>query len=670
MSGRRVGLSCQMRTAPLLSKVNGMPTKQHPPSPPATQQELPWEDDSDIFRAPESTADEDSEEDNVKLTTEANSIGRSARGLMKTYNDSDDEVTSPERLQATSSIVKTKFGKKNEDAKKAKVSRRVSTRGNTAAAKRKTEEEEKDLFIETTKRKSNNQQSYSTKTCRSKKAPVTLPPQKRAKLDVPAEVSFSSSPEKQSKNVIIPDIARFSSSPEKKLAGLSLPEALDLSAVRDSRSETSRPVRGRGSGRNAKNGGHTSTYTHGTSGSTTTTKAKRATATTIDTSEAPSSQDRVRAMTGKDARLNRPLKQKADAEKAAEERPTLLIPHDDLGPIGTITRSSDPSNKASVTDSPLSDVPNDDDDDDDITSQYVKNSSTEDGTTTCPMCDHPVRSSLLSEFASSLPSFDPDAFETNVVTQQRFCTFHRSTSAKELCEERGYPIINWGILEERLKAHSGVVKALLSTTSSGSGSGTGAEEELSPYLASFARKVRTGKERTLLQANMKTSVTSTSATTAKTSSTSRAALTTPAGGDKNPPSVPSTGYYGPRGTRIISEFVARRFRKDIRRCAVTNKLVSVRGNMAFIQGVVVPELAVRLVLEDLRGGMLAGDKEGSEKRMATREEAERILDESREVGELLNEELGDVVTTDGSAIRGGGNEGDEATVEFGEDNLL
>ncbi|KAJ2895015.1 hypothetical protein MKZ38_006992 [Zalerion maritima] len=64
----------------------------------------------------------------------------------------------------------------------------------------------------------------------------------------------------------------------------------------------------------------------------------------------------------------------------------------------------------------------------------------------------------------------------------------------------------------------------------------------------------------------------------------------------------------------------------IRRSAVVNKLVSVRGNMAFLDSVVVPEFAVRLVMEDLAVDQV---------------EARRILEDSREVGELLNEDHDD-----------------------------
>ena len=124
--------------------------------------------------------------------------------------------------------------------------------------------------------------------------------------------------------------------------------------------------------------------------------------------------------------------------------------------------------------------------------------------------------------------------------------------------------MDWGEkLDSRLCRHDGVMHSLLSN------SGSAAND--SPFLREFAEKVHSGRGRTLLQASKLGSMV-------------------------------TLGYCGPRGERRISEFVARRFPKEVQRWAVDNWLVSVRRIMAFLYSLVVSELAVRLVMEDMKLG--------------------------------------------------------------------
>ncbi len=72
-----------------------------------------------------------------------------------------------------------------------------------------------------------------------------------------------------------------------------------------------------------------------------------------------------------------------------------------------------------------------------------------------------------------------------------------------------------------------------------------------------------------------------------------------------------------------------KFSSQLRRIAVTDRLVAARGVTSYVQNVLVPELAVRLICEDL----------GLEV-----EEARQVMRESVGLGDLLNEEVEDVVT--------------------------
>ena len=70
------------------------------------------------------------------------------------------------------------------------------------------------------------------------------------------------------------------------------------------------------------------------------------------------------------------------------------------------------------------------------------------------------------------------------------------------------------------------------------------------------------------------------------------------------------------------------FSSQIRRLAATDKIISSGGVSGYVQAVLVPELAVLLVKEDMG---------------VDDEEARVILQESIEIGDLLNEEEEEVI---------------------------
>ena len=77
------------------------------------------------------------------------------------------------------------------------------------------------------------------------------------------------------------------------------------------------------------------------------------------------------------------------------------------------------------------------------------------------------------------------------------------------------------------------------------------------------------------------------------------------------------------------EYLAKAFRILLRNLNASDKLISAGGGVsAYVQAVLVPELATALIREDMGA---------DEKR------AREIIKESAELGELINEEEGDVV---------------------------
>ena len=81
----------------------------------------------------------------------------------------------------------------------------------------------------------------------------------------------------------------------------------------------------------------------------------------------------------------------------------------------------------------------------------------------------------------------------------------------------------------------------------------------------------------------------------------------------------------------MSENIVAEFSTLLRKRAVKDRLVSARGHIAYVQSVLVPELTVQLVMEDMG---------------VDEEEARVIMKESVWVGELLNEEVADVIMSD------------------------
>lgn len=192
----------------------------------------------------------------------------------------------------------------------------------------------------------------------------------------------------------------------------------------------------------------------------------------------------------------------------------------------------------------------------------------------CPMCHEEVDGKLLEKHSTR--------GKMSVKQQTAFCRLHKRLSAEAAGTEKGYPKIDWETLDSRCSAHQGFLQNILEG------------KQASHYRKVLKERVDTGKNRTLL--------------------TSQDNL--------------APGYYGPRGLQVMTEFIMSALSDVIRRRAVEDKLISARSYTGYVQTVLVPELAVRLIMEDMS---------------VSEERAREVLDESVEIGELLHEEARDVV---------------------------
>ena len=255
-----------------------------------------------------------------------------------------------------------------------------------------------------------------------------------------------------------------------------------------------------------------------------------------------------------------------DTTEAAPEKPVFRLPSDDLDdPGGPI----DHRDKAESEHAPDSGNEDDDGDDADLTATQIPTEAR------CPMCHEPVDGELLAKHSDR-------GGRMSIRKQTAFCRLHKRREAARAGSARGYPAatVDWAALEGRMAGHEGFLREVLEGS------------RASHYAAVLRAKVAAGRDRTLLKTE----------------------------GSVTP------GYYGPRGLRAMTDFVVRRLADRLRRAAVRDRLVAARGYTAYVQAVLVPELAARLVMEDLG---------------VDEHEARRVLADSIDVGELLNDDDGE-----------------------------
>lgn len=193
----------------------------------------------------------------------------------------------------------------------------------------------------------------------------------------------------------------------------------------------------------------------------------------------------------------------------------------------------------------------------------------------CPLCKGEVDRDLLAKYEKTNPN-------RTVQSMHIFCTGHRKDTAREAWELNGYPDIDWRKLNHRIEKLYPFIQSILK----------GKQE--SHYAARFRESIKGGKNKTLRTSNENL----------------------------------TPGYYGIRGLRQMSENLIHEFSSVLRKRALEDGLIGARGYTAYLQAVLVPELATRLVMEDMKVG---------------EEEAREILEGSSWVGDMLNDEVADVV---------------------------
>ncbi|KAL8794304.1 MAG: hypothetical protein Q9195_003130 [Heterodermia aff. obscurata] len=199
----------------------------------------------------------------------------------------------------------------------------------------------------------------------------------------------------------------------------------------------------------------------------------------------------------------------------------------------------------------------------------------------CPVCKIPVDRAFLEEFNNGKP--------LRARQQTYFCKAHKIRTAEQEWKDKGYPKIDWSNLDRRLEKLHPLIEDIL------------AEKRPSYYRNAFEDRISKEQMKTLKA-------------TLFDSATMEGVL---------------PGYYGSRGARAIIENITSRFASRIRRLSSSDSVISTGGVPSYIQAVLAPEMAVQLVMEDMR----VPDEEG----------ARCIIRDSVKIGNLLNEEQDEAI---------------------------
>lgn len=200
----------------------------------------------------------------------------------------------------------------------------------------------------------------------------------------------------------------------------------------------------------------------------------------------------------------------------------------------------------------------------------------EDSPIICPVCRKQVP-------RDRIPSGTKDPRRLNLKDQRTFCRQHSTLDAQLIWEERGYPQINWDELESvripKLMPHlrrvlnQKTTSYYMTEVESHVNEAKGHRKKINNYLIEGAFELC------------------------------------------------KAGYYGPRGTATVMRVIEKKMSKDMADMH-NDKLVRAIGQGHFVAAVLVPEVTVRLVMEDIHTKI--------------EREARTVIDESTEAGLLLN----------------------------------
>lgn len=227
-------------------------------------------------------------------------------------------------------------------------------------------------------------------------------------------------------------------------------------------------------------------------------------------------------------------------------------------------------------------------------------------TAECPLCCLPVSNADLEEFTIRFSRNSQTRLPSRL--QQKFCRHHRAKTARETWQERGYPNIDWDRLASaRITDHLPVMRSIIQNRKPSFYRDRLVEASTPQADSAKAAGGRRGCSRRTMLKYLKEGVLD----------------------------VVRYGYYGPRGAKVAAESITLMLSAELVQAAATDVVVREAGAGGFVQAVLVPELVGRWIAED-RGWNL-------EEEADWKDDVSRVLEESGEVGRLVNEDEDRVV---------------------------
>ncbi|KAL1603853.1 hypothetical protein SLS60_005445 [Paraconiothyrium brasiliense] len=266
-------------------------------------------------------------------------------------------------------------------------------------------------------------------------------------------------------------------------------------------------------------------------------------------------------------------------------------------PAGYAT-SSNPTMKDSQTtapSSPLTSIPDHDEEELNVIGRDLAHHSRQDEDSVCALCQDEVD-------PEEQQGFWAEHSNKTVRNQMLFCKEHKRSQAKKDFREQGFPEIEWLSLPCRIRSFRSDLIALLRNET----------EEESVYRTKHAERLVSGKAAALPSKRRGQ----------KAQAAEQEML------DIVDTTSSSTGYYGPRGKRIMMEVITADLSDVIREVAAKDPVVGRSGFAMFLQAVLVPELTLLLVMDDMQ---------------VDKETAQKLVDQSGELGTSLHEEIEDEV---------------------------
>lgn len=225
---------------------------------------------------------------------------------------------------------------------------------------------------------------------------------------------------------------------------------------------------------------------------------------------------------------------------------------------------------------------------DDISSYIGKLPQVEEEGSRCTLCSKPVEQDEYWNFWKGK--------DKTVKNKSAFCHAHKKKSAQKKYTQKGYPDIDWKSLPRRIRRNKTTLLQILNNDRSS------IHRDRYEPLALTGKAAAVPSRRTDLAEDVQEELESYALD-------EKAAY---------------PGYYGPHGRRVITESVMDTLKVEMKNCK--DRVVQGSGIAAFVQAVMVPEVAILLIMDDCSVG---------------REEADEIREKTYDMGLLLNEEIED-----------------------------